>query len=190
MARERGLTGAAGEYYVAAELSRQDWLATVTIKNSPGTDVLAQRRDGSRMVAIQTKTSSGTSWQLGIKDERPAVRDNEWYVLVSLGQPLERPSFYVMPRSIVAALVYLEHQDWMLESGHVHGPARGVRKENERRTIRTKWIEGYLDRWDLLDRSAYTAPFLANTAFLDAAEDIGLPSGIRPLRRGRQRSRA
>jgi integrase len=38
-----GLTGAAGEYYVAAELSLRDWLATVTIKNAPGTDVLAQK---------------------------------------------------------------------------------------------------------------------------------------------------
>ena len=52
-----GLTGAAGEYYVAAELSRRSWLATVTIKNSPGTDVLAQRLDRRRLVAIQTKCS-------------------------------------------------------------------------------------------------------------------------------------
>ena len=35
--RTTGLTGAAGEYYVAAELSRRGWLATVTIKNAPGT---------------------------------------------------------------------------------------------------------------------------------------------------------
>jgi hypothetical protein len=39
-----GLTGAAGEYYTVAELSRRGWLATVAIKNSPGTDVLAQKR--------------------------------------------------------------------------------------------------------------------------------------------------
>ncbi|HSI36145.1 MAG TPA: hypothetical protein VK986_21355, partial [Tepidisphaeraceae bacterium] len=48
-----GLTGAAGEYHVAAELSRRGRLATVTIKNSPGTDVLAQRRDRSAMVAAE-----------------------------------------------------------------------------------------------------------------------------------------
>jgi hypothetical protein len=187
MPSSTGLTGAAGEYYVAAELSRRDWLATVTIKNAPGTDVLAQRRDGSRIVAIQTKTSSGTSWQLALKDERPPSRDNEWYVLVSLGQLFDRPRFYVMPRNIVAALVYLEHQDWMLDTARVHGPARGARNENERRTIRARWIEGYLEQWDLLDRSAYRAPFLGDPVFLEVADDIGLPAGCRPLRRGRRK---
>ena len=54
-----GLTGAAGEYYVAAELSRRGWLATVTIKNAPGTAVLAQNPITKLTVAIQTKTSSG-----------------------------------------------------------------------------------------------------------------------------------
>jgi hypothetical protein len=187
MARATGLTGAAGEYYVAAELSRRDWLATVTIKNAPGTDVLAQRRDGSRMVAIQTKTSWGTSWQLGLKDERPPSRDNEWYVLVALRDEFDRPLFYVIPRNVLAALVYLEHKDWMLERGHLHGPARGVRKENERRTIRAGWIDGYREQWDLLDGSAISARYLADPAFLDAAENIGLPAGVRPLRRGRRK---
>jgi hypothetical protein len=57
--RTDGLIGAAGEYYVAAELSRRGWLATVTVKNAPGTDVLAQRADTGRMFAVQTKTASG-----------------------------------------------------------------------------------------------------------------------------------
>jgi hypothetical protein len=86
-----GLTGAAGEYHVAAELSRRDWLATVTIKNSPGTDVLAQRRDRRRIVALQTKTASrGSLFRLSVKDEDPGERDNEWYALVALGELTER----------------------------------------------------------------------------------------------------
>ena len=86
-----GLVGAAGEYYVAAELSRRDWLATVTIKNSPGTDVLAQRLDRRRIVAIQTKTASpGSHFRLNVKDEAPGERDNEGYVRVSLRGDDER----------------------------------------------------------------------------------------------------
>ena len=34
--------GVAGEYLVAAQLTLRGWLATVTLKNSPGIDVLAQ----------------------------------------------------------------------------------------------------------------------------------------------------
>ena len=39
-AHQTNLIGAAGEYYVAAELSRSGWLATVTLKNARGIDVL------------------------------------------------------------------------------------------------------------------------------------------------------
>lgn len=61
---------------MAAELSRRGWLATVTIKNAPGTDVLAQRLDDGRLVSIQTKTSTGTGFLLGERSELPAARDD------------------------------------------------------------------------------------------------------------------
>src|SRR4051812_22343882 len=109
MPRARGLTGAAGGDYVAAELSRRDWVATVTIKNAPGTDVLAQRLDRRTIVAIQTKTASlGSNFRLKDKDEMPGERDNEWYVLVGLRSELDRPVFYVVPRHVMAGMVYLE----------------------------------------------------------------------------------
>lgn len=184
-----GLTGAAGEYHVAAELSRRDWLATVTIKNAPGTDVLAQRRDGRHVIAIQTKTSTGTGFRLGVKDEIPAGREHEWYVLVSLGALLERPKFYVLPRHVLNALVYLEHREWLANSGRLHGFARvdTVRKTNPQRSIRSSWISDYLERWDLLDDSAWKAPFLGAPVFLELADDLPLPPDYRPLRRGRKR---
>jgi hypothetical protein len=58
VAIKTGLIGTAGEYSVAAELSPRRWLATVTIKNAPGVDVLAMRTKSRRSVAIQTKTAS------------------------------------------------------------------------------------------------------------------------------------
>lgn len=83
------MTGAAGEYYVAAELSRRGWLATVTIKKAPGTDVLAQRMETALTVATQTKTSSsGKRFLLSEKDERLARTSHEWYVLVRLKSEL------------------------------------------------------------------------------------------------------
>src|SRR5512132_4098382 len=101
------LTSAAGEYYVAAELSRRGWLATVTVKNAPGTDVLAQDPETKRTVAIQTKTSSGgIKFTLGERDERTYSQDPGWVVLVGLAGELERPSFYVVPRCHLAAMLY------------------------------------------------------------------------------------
>jgi hypothetical protein len=180
-----GLTGATGEYYVAAELSRRQWLATVTIKNSPGTDVLAQRLDRRRIVAVQTKTASpGSKWfRLGAKDEDPGERDNEWYVFIALRGIAERPSFYVVPRHHAAAIVYLEHQDWLRSLGHLQKPARSgaVRNDSMTRSIWPKWVMGYLERWDLLDESAWEAPFLGEPALLDLAVQVPLPSSYRPL---------
>src|SRR5204862_3077508 len=83
--RATGLTGAAGEYYVAAELSRRGWPATATITNAPGTDVLAQDPETKRTVAIQTKTSSGgIKFTLGERDERTYPQDPGWVVVVGL----------------------------------------------------------------------------------------------------------
>lgn len=135
------------------------WLATITIKNAPGTDVLAQRLDRSAVIAVQTKTASpGSAFQLSLKDEAPGDRDNEWFALVSLGEILARPSFYILPRHVLAAITFLQHRDWLGDMGRLHSPQRAPRRDNPRRTIRPPWIAGYLERWDLLDGSARTAP--------------------------------
>lgn len=60
MAIPRNLAGAAGEYLVASHLSALGWQATVTLKNAPGTDILAQHPDDGLLVAIQTKTKTAS----------------------------------------------------------------------------------------------------------------------------------
>jgi hypothetical protein len=58
---------------VAAELSLRGWLATPTIKNAPGTDVLAQYREEGILVAIQTKTASmGNQFMLNARRLLPS----------------------------------------------------------------------------------------------------------------------
>jgi hypothetical protein len=110
-----GLTGAAGEYYLAAELSRRGWLATVTIKNAPGTDVLAQDVETGQVIALQTKTASpGSGFRLSMKDEATTENENEWYALVGLGGLDARPEFYLAPRNVLATIVYVSHREWLL----------------------------------------------------------------------------
>jgi hypothetical protein len=157
----------------------------VTIKNSPGTDVLAQRLDRRSVVAIQTKTAApGSAFRLKKKDEEPGERDHEWYVLVSLGGLEERPSFYVLPRHVLAALVFLEHQDWLKSVGKLHPVAKPgkVRPENDQRKIKPGWISGYVEHWDLLDESAWEVLFLGAPIFLELADEVPLPSSYRPLK--------
>ena len=52
------ITGVAGEYFIAAELSRRGWITTMTLKNTPNIDVIATTPDGLRTLNIQVKTRS------------------------------------------------------------------------------------------------------------------------------------
>src|SRR2546425_6189748 len=49
------LAGVAAEYAVAAELSRRSYIASLTLKNTRGVDLLASNADASRSVGIQVK---------------------------------------------------------------------------------------------------------------------------------------
>lgn len=168
------MTGAAGEYFVAAELSLRAWLATVTIKNAPGTDILAQRPATGSIVAIQTKTASfGNKFQLGKKDELPSRADNEWYVLVKLHEQRTRPTFYVVPRNVIAGATFAQHREWLSK------PRRDGRPRNDgtQRVMIPSEFAGYEDRWDLLEHPANAAPLLIGAWYEKCVRDFGLPPG-------------
>lgn len=170
----RNITGAAGEFHVAAELSRRGWLATVTIKNSPDTDVLAQDPETERLIAVQTKTASPGSWfRLKDKNEAPSARDGLWFVLVALRGEAERPAFYVIPRDHLAAMIYADHREWLAT------PGRGgkAHNDNEQRNLSEADVAGYLDRWDLLKQSTADVTFLGDSRFPPLIERHGVPAG-------------
>ena len=75
--------GVTGEYFVAAELSIRGYLASMTLRNSRGIDIIASNYDASRSVSIQVKTSKGggPKWILNKKAES-FFADNHYYVFV------------------------------------------------------------------------------------------------------------
>ena len=158
------LTGATGEYYVAAELSRRGWLATVTIKNAPGTDVLAQELTTKRTVAIQTKTSTGgKSFTLTDRDEQTFDPDPGWVVLVGLDSPTDRPSFFVIPRCHLATMLYALHHWWLDQPGRKGQP----HNDTGRRSVQRDSVAGYRDRWDLLNDATEKAPYFGDRSLLE-----------------------
>ena len=67
------LSGVAGEYYVAAELSRNGYLAAITLRNSDRIDILASDVHAKKQLAIQVKTTQGkNTWILNKKFELEA----------------------------------------------------------------------------------------------------------------------
>lgn len=140
------LTGVAGEYFVAAELSRMGHVASITLRNTKGIDVVASNQDSSKSVAIQVKTNRGTkkSWMLNKKAEG-YCGDNLYYVFVNLRGKAERPDFHIVPSMLVAEYIRETHKKWLVEPGrkgrsHRDNPIRIFNDKNGK----------YLEKWELL----------------------------------------
>jgi hypothetical protein len=140
------LAGVAGEYFVAAELSRRGHIASISLRNTRGIDILATNAAASRSVSLQCKTNqlSRSVWILNDKCES-FVSENHFYVFVVLGGPLERPRYHVVPSGAVAKFVRDDHSNWLATPGR-HGQAH---VDNPVRNFHDKANE-YLERWDLL----------------------------------------
>jgi len=65
MAQRKRLTsilcGVAGEYFVAAELSRRGYVASLTLRNTRGIDILASNAEATKSVGIAVKTNQGAA---------------------------------------------------------------------------------------------------------------------------------
>jgi hypothetical protein len=64
--RSTKLTGALGEYLVAAELSRRGLIAAPFAGNVPHLDILAATEQGEHL-SVQVKTTNSSSWQFDIR---------------------------------------------------------------------------------------------------------------------------
>ena len=144
------LAGVSGEYFVAAELSRRGYIASISLRNTRGIDILATNDAATRSITIQVKTNqlSQPKWILSEKGER-FVSPLHYYVFVVLGDPAERPAFYVVPSADVAAQLTADHEKWLATPGHrgqahVDNPVRNFSDSDGR----------YLEKWDLLGLGA------------------------------------
>jgi len=140
------LTGVAGEYFVAAELSRMGYIASISLRNTRAIDILATNQDGTRSITIQCKTSQRTArkWLLNEKSEEFVSKDH-FYVFVALGQPRDRPRFHVVPSKLVADGIKNGHRQWLETPGR--------KGQKHRDTTMRQFADPedkYLECWDLL----------------------------------------
>lgn len=141
------LVGIAGEYFVAGELSRRGYIASITLRNTMGVDILASSQDAVWQVAIQVKTNhhDKPEWILTAKAESDHA-ENLFYIFVNLKGEGLRPDFYVVPSTVVAEYTHSTHREWLETPGskgqsHKDSSIRKFRDPNGQ----------YLDRWDLIE---------------------------------------
>lgn len=144
---ESTLVGVAGEYLVAGELTLRGYIASITLRNSRGIDIIASTSDGSRSLSIQVKTNSDgrKSWILNKKSEK-YFSPNHFYIFVALGKLNERACFHIVPSKIVAEYVSTDHANWLKGEKRDGTPRKDtpMRKFNDHENI-------YLEAWHLLN---------------------------------------
>ena len=140
------LSGVAGVYFVAAEMSRLGLIALVTVRNTKGVDILASSDDAQRFVGVEVKTVQGsrTEWLIskGVEELKDAA--NRVFVFVALNER-GSPSYYIVPGHDVAVYAMTSHQKWLA------GAAAGrERADGSMRKFRIERPEKYHNKWELL----------------------------------------
>ena len=114
---EKVLTALAGEYYVAAELCRRGYMASLTLKNYPKVDVFALDRDGKKSVPIQVKT---TRWlanpkQLGFYLPKDEASYAAAFALVIVAPPKAPAAYetYIVPGKELLSVVNEGYQQYL-----------------------------------------------------------------------------
>lgn len=142
----KGLSGVAGEYLVAGELSRRGFIASITLRNTRGIDILVTNDDASKSAGIQVKTNqnSAPKWVLNEKVERLAS-PTLFYVFVNLNGLEEQPTYYVVPSRVVSDYCRESHAIWLST------PGRSGQQRNDSSMRNFSDKEGkYRDAWHLL----------------------------------------
>jgi len=141
------LTGVAGEYFVGAELTKRGYIASITLRNTKGIDILVSNRKATKSAGIQVKStrySNARVWILNEKAEK-YFADNLFYVFVNLKEGDQRPDFFIAPSKIVARFITKSHKKWLKKPNKAGGKHKNspMRKFEDRNKT-------YFERWDLL----------------------------------------
>jgi hypothetical protein len=149
------ITGASGEFFVAAELSRRGIIATLTIKNAPLIDVIATNLISGKTANIQVKTRSERNkqgWLLNSKVENISSIKNHFYILVNLYNIDSLPEYYIIPNNIFAKYQHKIHQAWLSKTDR-----KGFKhKDNNTRNFKPsgrdkRFAEKYRNNWSVLE---------------------------------------
>lgn len=143
----KGLSGLAGEYFVAGELTRRGCIVTLTLRNTKAFDILVSNESATRAVTIQVKTNQYASrrWVLNEKAEE-LFSESLFYVFVNLNGVSGQPTYHIVPSEIVANHCRDSHSEWL------NTPGKQGQQRNDS-SMRNFWDkEGkYLNAWHLLE---------------------------------------
>jgi hypothetical protein len=117
--------GLAGEFHVLAQLVQRGLVASLTLGNTKGVDILVADPRMDRLYKVEVKTTEYKlrkealfgderflGWTVGAKNEH-AEDPKLFYCFVALRGMEELPKFFVVPSVYVARYVRAQHRYWI-----------------------------------------------------------------------------
>jgi hypothetical protein len=164
------LTGAVGEFLVAAELCRRGLLATPFAGNVPHYDIIASGQSGGH-VAVQVKAINGHAWQFDIRkfmdahmdedgkhqilgDQQPEPFPELMCVLVVLkkteqDEKTEQDRFFILEWKELQNLLVRSHTEYLSN----HNFVRPRKPDSFHAALRISDVEPFENKWrKILDR--------------------------------------
>ncbi len=132
------LTGMAGVYYVAAELTMRGLLASPTSRGAHGADLLVADVDCKHTYSVQVKTnrSSFRFWLMSQKCKKMAS-SSLIYVLVNIKQA-GLIEYYIVPSKIVAKRIRISE--------------RSSTRKQTWYSLYKQEVENFKDKWGVFDQ--------------------------------------
>jgi len=163
--RSNYLTKQAGEYLVAAELSRRGYIATTFTGNVPHYDIIAVDDRGGHVV-VQVKAIAAASWQFTATDFADIVMEGQQQIVRSardepypnlmcvLVQVARADSggqnrFYVLPWRDLCRAIVDHHTKYLAK----HGGIRPRKPESMHLQLHPSEIKLWEGKWDILKKS-------------------------------------
>lgn len=151
------LTGLAGEYYVLAQLAHRNLVATMTLSNTKGVDILVTNQELNKLFKVEVKTTKSKpgksslfgdgkyyKWVMN-KNNEDARQSNLFYCFVALQGYEELPRIFVVPSNYVGDYLKSQHKIWL--NAPRDNPVRDTSMRNFR--IDEQDPEGFQNNWEV-----------------------------------------
>ena len=116
MSKDRALTGAAGEHYVAFRLAAIGYAVGLTTRGTRTVDMVVANPDTGKSITVDAKTARAAfersghdcwwKWRMGIGAYKKPIHEDFLYALVDLkGDPAQTPDVFIVPSKELGRLL-------------------------------------------------------------------------------------
>ena len=118
--------GNAGEYYIAARLSAENFITTITLGRAEKYDILAVNPLGKTIkISVKTRYKEVERFPLSRKDETGGF-DDFYYAFIRLNEFVREPEFWIIPSKRVNEIISTAAEDYFF-----HQVKRNGEKHND-----------------------------------------------------------